>query len=195
MARQRRIEIVDFTYHVWTHGIDELPIFKTTVEKDRMLTYLREEVEFSNWTCLSYVVMTTHYHLVLRLNEETLSSGLKRLNGRFAQWFNRERGRRGHVFESRFGCRIVESAHDQLDVCRYVALNPTRAQMCRLPEHYAWSGYGAIIGHALPDDIVDIKAARALAGSRVAFKKFVEEPDPRVRRGQARARPRVTSQR
>ncbi|HKU58018.1 MAG TPA: transposase [Gaiellaceae bacterium] len=192
MARQPRIAIAGLTYHVWVHGIDELPIFKTTFEKDRMLTFLREEVELSNWTCLSYVVMTTHYHVVLRLNEETLSSGFQRLNARFAQWFNREYGRRGHVFESRYGCRIVDSQHDQLEVCRYVALNPTRAQMCRLPEHYGWSGYGAIVGHALPDDVVDINAARTLAGSRLAFKRFVEEVDPRVRWGQARARPRTT---
>jgi hypothetical protein len=137
--------------------------------------------------------MTTHYHVVLRLNEGTLSSGFQRLNVRFAQWFNRENRRRGHVFESRFGCRIVDSLHDQLEVCRYVALNPIRARMCNRPEDYAWSGYGAVIGHALPDDIIDIDEARALAGSRVAFRKFVEESDLRIRRGQARARPRVAA--
>jgi hypothetical protein len=63
--------------------------------------------------------------------------------------------------------------------------------MCRLPEHYPWSGYGAIVGDAMPDDIVDIAAVRGLAGSRAAFRTYVDEPDPRVRRGQALARPQT----
>jgi putative transposase len=189
MARALRIDSPGLTYHAWANGVDGRSIFKTPVEKDFMLTLLRDEVDLSNWTCLSYVVMTTHYHLVVHLNESTLSSGFQRLNTRFAQWFNKENGRRGHVFESRFNCNIVDSHFGHLEVCRYVALNPVKAQMCRSPEHYAWSGYGAIVGDALPDDIVDIDAARALAGSRPAFRKFVDEPDVRIRRGQALARP------
>ncbi|HEY2328020.1 MAG TPA: transposase [Gaiellaceae bacterium] len=192
MARSLRLDLAGLTYHVWAHGIDGLALFKTPVEKDKMVELLRDEVGFSDWTCLSYVVMTTHYHVVLRLNDETLSSGFQRLNVRFAQWFNKENRRRGHVFESRFGCRIVDAEHDQLEVCRYVALNPTRARMCEIPEDYAWSGYGSIVGHALPDDIVDVDEARALAGSRAAFRRFVEESDLRTRWGQVRGRPRVS---
>lgn len=193
MARALRIDLPDFTYHAWANGVDGRPIFRTPVEKNYMHELLRDEVELSNWTCLSYVVMTTHYHLVLRLNESTLSSGFQRLNCRFAQWFNKHNERRGHVFESRFNCKIIDSRFGELEVCRYVALNPVKANMCRLPEQYPWSGFGAIVGDAPADDIVDIDAARALAGSRNAFRRYVDEPDLRVRRGQARARPRATS--
>jgi putative transposase len=191
MARAPRIDVPGLTYHAWANGVDGRAIFKTPIEKNFMVELLRYEVDVSNWTCLSYVVMTTHYHLVLRLNERTLSSGFQRLNARFAQWFNKENERRGHVFESRFNCKIIESRFGELEVCRYVAMNPVKAQMCQFPEQYPWSGYGAIVGDALPDDVIDIDAARALAGSRGAFRKFVDEPDVRVRRGQARARPRI----
>jgi REP-associated tyrosine transposase len=203
MPRSLRIEAVGLTYHVWASGIAGLQLFRGATERDIALRLLREEVELSRWTCLEYVVMTTHYHLVLRLNKPTLSSGLQRFNTRFAQWFNQANGRRGHVFSGRFGMRIVESTADELEVARYVALNPSRAQMCRLPEHYPWCAYGAIIGLYPPDPIVDVNAALApIGGSRRAYRAFVEEFDPRVRRaqlessatgrrGQTRARPQM----
>jgi REP-associated tyrosine transposase len=195
MARAPRIDLPGLTYHVWAHGTAGLPIFRTSVERDFLVRLLEDEVRLSDWACLSYVVMTTHYHVVVLLRKSSLSSGFQRVNSRFAQWFNWSNARRGHVFEARFGARIVDSPADQLEVCRYVALNPTRAQMCRLPEEYPWSSYGSIVGHAPPDRVVDMAAIRELAGSRAAFRRFVEELDPRVRRGQAGARPRRSAAR
>ncbi len=153
---------------------------------------LTEEVAISEWICVEYVVMTTHYHAVVYLTKPTLSTGFQRLNARYAQYYNKVYGRRGHVFEGRFTDKIIESDPHRLEVARYVALNPTRAQMCRLPEHYPWSAYGSIVGEYPADPVVDIKAAlEPFGGSRAAYRKYVEEVDPRVRRGQTRARPRT----
>jgi len=192
MPRQLRIEIPDLAYHVWANGVAGLSLFRSPQDKDVVLRFLQEEVAISGWTCFEYVLMTTHYHLVLKLTKPTLSSGFQRLHTRYAQYYNKRNGRRGHVFDGRFHAKIIESPADQLEVARYVALNPTRAQMCRLPEHYPWSAYGSLIGLYPPDPIVDVNAALApVGGSRAAYRKFVEELDPRVRRGQTRARPPI----
>jgi len=184
MARKPRINQAGLTYHVWAHGIDDTPLFGDAVAKEVALRLLREEVALSSWSCLEYVLMSTHYHLVLTLKKATLSTGIQRLNMRFAQWFNKHRGRRGHVFETRFGCRIVDCDDDQLEAMRYVALNPTRAGICRRPEQYPWAGYASTIGLYVPDPLVDVKAAlRPVRGSADAYRAFVEERDPRARRG------------
>ena len=153
------------------------------------LRLLREEVRLSDWTCLAYVVMSTHYHLLLRLKKATLSSGFMRLNLRYARYYNQRYELRGHVFDRRFQTRVVEGPADELETARYIALNPTRANMCRLPEDYAWSSYGATIGMYPSDQIIDTAAAlRPIGGSRSAYRRYVEELDPRLRRGQVRAR-------
>jgi hypothetical protein len=177
---------------VWANGVPGQSIFRAPEDKNVALKLLEEEVVLSRWTCLEYVFMSTHYHVVISLQTPTLSSGFQRFNVRYAQYFNALYRRRGHVFESRFQSKLVDGAAGQLEVTGYVALNPKRAGMCELPEQYPWCGYGATIGLFAPDPVVDPKATLApLGGSRAAYRRYVEEQDPRVRRGQVGARPRA----
>jgi hypothetical protein len=90
--------------------------------------------------------MPNHYHLVLDATRAELSSGIHRLNGLYAQWFNREHGHWGHLFGDRFGSNEVLDEADTLRVVRYVLLNPVRAGLCRHPREWQWSSYGATVG-------------------------------------------------
>lgn len=193
MPRTPRIEQPGLTYHVTAHGLGGIPLYRTSEDRALALELLVDEIERSSWTCVEYCFMSTHYHVVLELQKPTLSSGFHRFNGRYARYFNRMYGRRGHAFEERYHARLVETELHRLEVARYVALNPARANMCELPEDYAWSGYGAIIGLQPADPAIDIRAALApFGGSRRAYRAFVEEPDPRERRYLASARRRKT---
>src|SRR5579884_4361740 len=146
MPRSLRVNLPGLTYHAWAHSTSGTTLFRDDVDKDAAVRLLREEIAHSGWTCLAYVIMSTHYHLLLRLDKATLSSGFLRFNLRYARYYNRRHGRRGHVFERRFETRIVEGEGDELEVARYIALNPSRANMCEAPEDYGWSAYGSIIG-------------------------------------------------
>jgi putative transposase len=190
MARKLRIDEPGLSYHVWINGVAGLAIFRDADDKNFMVDLLRDEVELSQWCCLEYAVMSTHYHAFLRLRKPTLSSGFQRLNVRYARYFNQKYGKRGHVFDARFHSKIAESRFSQFETVRYVALNPVKANMCQAAQEYPWSGYGATIGSHCDNAIVDVRALVALFGSRAAYRKYVEEPDERARWGQARARPR-----
>ena len=199
MPRKPRIEIEGGIYHVTQHGIDDRPIFRGDGDRERFLEMVGDEIARSAWQCLAYSLMTTHYHLLIRLRECTLSSGFQRLNGRYAQVFNRMHGRRGHVFEARFRDVLVESDAHRAEATRYIHLNAPRAQVCEQPEEHVWCDYGATIGLVDRDPIVDPRLALELFGSdlrtaRIAYARFVAEPDPRVRRGQTRVRPREPPQ-
>jgi REP-associated tyrosine transposase len=192
VGRSPRINEPGLTFHVWANGTSGAVLFRDAIDKDVALRMLQEEVALSNWTCLAYVIMSTHYHLLLRLNDATLSSGFLRLNLRYARYYNRRYSLRGHVFDGRFESELVEGPTGELEVARYIALNPTRAAMCRLPEDYPWSAFGSIVGLYPPDPVIDLRAALApVGGSRAAYRAFVEALDPRLRRGKARPK-RVT---
>ena len=170
---------------MWANAISGSPLFRDEFDKNAALSMLRDEVELSGWRCLAYVLMSTHYHVLLRPTKDTLSSGFLRFNLRYAQHFNKRHGLRGHVFARRFESKVVEGAFGQLEVSRYLALNPTKAKMCKRPQDYPWSSFGATIGLRHADGIVDLEAALApVKGSCAAYRAFVAEGDPRVRWGQ-----------
>ena len=169
-----------------------MPIFRSDADCELFLAYLGQEVARSEWECLAYSLMRTHYHLLIRLSKETLSSGFQRLNGRYAQKYNALYGRRGHVFERRFRDVLVESDVQRNEVSRYIHLNACRAHVCDRPEEHVWCDYAATVGLASPDPVVSARASLELFGedlraARRRYVRFVAEPDPRVRRGQTRA--------
>jgi putative transposase len=73
---------------------------------------------------------------------------MQRLNGLYAQGFNRRHGATGHVFESRYGARLVERDAHARELARYLALNPVRAGASARPEDWRWSSYRAVLGVA-----------------------------------------------
>jgi hypothetical protein len=54
------------------------------------------------------VLMTNHFHLVIRTPEPNLSRAMQWLNGTYADWFNRRHKRAGHLFQGRFHAFVVE---------------------------------------------------------------------------------------
>ncbi len=71
-----------------------------------------------------------------------LSEFMKSVKQRFTQWFNKEHGKKGTLWESRFKSELVESGYAAQTVAAYIDLNPLRAGMVGDPKDYRWCGYG-----------------------------------------------------
>lgn len=187
MASPPRIEEVGLTYHVNTVAVAGLRAYPDDLYRDKFMSLFRVEIEESEWVCLGYTVLGTHYHVIIRLKKLTLSSGFQRLNSRFARWFNEENGRRGAVWQARFHAEIVESDSHFMELQRYLAYNAPRANLAERPEDWAHCSYGAMIGLYPSDPYVEEDEVLGLLSSntkhaRALLKAFVEERDPRVRR-------------
>ena len=70
-----------------------------------------------------------------------LSQFMKVLKQRFTQWFNKQQGRKGTLWEDRFKSVIVEDGYAARVMAAYIDLNPVRAGMVTKPEQYRWCGY------------------------------------------------------
>jgi REP element-mobilizing transposase RayT len=120
-------------------------------DQDRVTfeSILADVVERFAWSLESFTLMTTHYHLQLTTADANLASGMQRLNGLYASYFNREHGSEGHLFFRRYHSELIEFESHYLEVCRYIALNPVRAGLCRRPGDWPWSTYAQVIGRGL----------------------------------------------
>ncbi len=188
-----RIEIVGAIYHVNGKAVHGTKLFVDESDRMLFLRLLRAQARRSGWCVLAYSLMTTHFHVLLRLDRPTLSSGFQRLNSVYARLYNRRHGRRGALWQRRFFDTIVETEVHLYEVIRYIALNAPRAQASDSAEEWPLSGYGAAIGAAPPDPLVDdAELLRLFAArpdeARRNLKMFVEEADPRRRVGQTGVR-------
>jgi putative transposase len=84
--------------------------------------------------------MGNHYHLVVRARRVDLSNGMRRLNGVYAQGFNRRYDRRGHLFGDRFASWVIGSEEHLSAAIAYVLFNPVRAGLCARAADWPWSG-------------------------------------------------------
>jgi putative transposase len=124
--------------------------------------------------------MGNHYHLVLETPRANLSPGMRQLNGRYAQYFNRRHSRCGHVFQARFRAILVETDSYLLTVCRYVVLNPVRARLCRQPDGWVWSSYRGTAGIEATESFLAVdpllaRFARRRRQAEARYRSFVAE--------------------
>jgi len=146
MARPLRLEHPGAVWHVTSRGNNREDIYRSDEDHLKFLSIFVEAVRRFSWIVHAYTLMTNHFHLVLETPEPTLSRGMKWMNGKYAQWFNRKYQRCGHLFQGRFKGFLVEKQSYLLTLIQYVALNPVRAGMVERPEQYPWSSYRATAG-------------------------------------------------
>ena len=194
MGNAVRIQEVGGTYHVNTRAVTGVRPFPDYRHRQKFFDWLSEECERSCWDCLGYSIVGTHYHVVVRLEILSLSSGFQRLNSRYARWFNANHSRSGAMWQRRFHSAPVDTESHLLELQRYLAFNATRANLAEAPEDWPYCNYGAMVSASGSDPLVnedeilelfhpDKRRARAL------LRRFVEENDPRVRRRQTMLRP------
>jgi REP-associated tyrosine transposase len=108
-------------------------------------SFVNAMIERYSLEILFYVLLSTHYHMLVRIQERDLSRGMQWLNSRFATAINDEEGEHGHVFGARFGSTHVTSDAQLLTTVRYIARNPVEAGICRRAEDWPWSSYTVLV--------------------------------------------------
>lgn len=194
MTRIARKELPGGLAHVTCRTIRQLPLFRTEADGWKYLTlvdYVTRDI--ASWSLLTYCLMPNHVHFVVDATVDQLSLAMHRLNGLYAQRFNREHGYRGHLFQGRFHAKpIADEAHLPGSI-RYVLLNPVRANLCTRPEQWRWSSYRACAGLEPAPAFLDLERTLSCFGTdrdqaRKRLCRFVEDGrlELAAERGQSR---------
>lgn len=141
MARQWRIEYSGALYHVLSRGNGGQDIFNTDDDRTLFLDLLEELVQRFNLEIYAYVLMSNHYHLLLKTLEPNLSRSMQWFGTTYTRKFNLKHHINGHLFQGRFKSIIVENDAYLLRLSCYIHRNPLRAGMVERLADYPWSSY------------------------------------------------------
>jgi len=174
MARPLRLEFAGAVYHLTARGDRQEPIFLNDADRRKFLDLLGKEVQQQGWICYAYCLMDNHYHLLIETPQANLVAGMRRLNGVYTQAFNRRRKKPGHVFQGRYKSILVDKDYYLQELCRYIVLNPVRAEMVKAPEQWSWSSYCATAGLVKgPGWFSAEKVLDLFTGNRKRYRGFV----------------------
>jgi REP element-mobilizing transposase RayT len=129
---------------VYARGVERRLIFVDDDDRRFYLQLLFAVIRQFRWRCLSYCLMPNHVHLLIETREANLGRGMHMLHGVYAQSFNERWTRVGHLFQSRFGSRVVRDEVQLARVASYIAANPVTAGLCSQPDEWEWSSHRAI---------------------------------------------------
>ncbi|MBC2717297.1 MAG: hypothetical protein HF978_18475 [Desulfobacteraceae bacterium] len=141
MARQLRIEFKGAYYHVLSRGNNRCEIFRSDEDYHDFLDLLAELSERFEIDIHAYVLMTNHYHLLLRTRKPNLSKAMQWLGTSYTRRFNLRNSQSGHLFQGRFKSIIVENDSYLMRLSCYIHRNPLRAGVVKRLTDYQWSSY------------------------------------------------------
>ncbi len=174
MPRPPRRDYAGAIQHIAVNGNNRQPLFVTDADRRYCLALLGDTAERYGWDVWSYCLMDTHWHLVMRTPERTLTQGMRRLNSCYARVFNSNHERSGHSIRHRFMSVPVEDSGHLRELTRYLPLNPVRGGLVRHPEAWKWSSYRIELGVAQDQPSwLRIGWACALHGSAKDYRAYV----------------------
>ncbi|HJQ75288.1 MAG TPA: transposase [Gaiellaceae bacterium] len=179
MARPPRLLIPGAIYHVTVRGNERRPIYRDANDRNWFLEILGEVVEETGWRQLSYCLMGNHFHLLTQTPEPNLAFGMHQLNGRYAQAFNRRHDRVGHLFQGRYGAKLVQDDAHLHATVRYIVRNPVRAGLCQSPRDWPWSSHRSTLGETRPPPFLAVDSLLGYFGpnARWSYRKNGERAD------------------
>ncbi|RAH38203.1 transposase [Halomonas sp. SL1] len=145
MARPTRLLLPETAVHLVQRGNNRGACFVHRRDAIQYLAMLDEVRQIYEVEIHAYVLMTNHVHLLAtpRGEPDGISTMMKGLGQRYAQYFNRRHGRTGGLFEGRYRSSLVAETRYLFACYRYIELNPVRAGMVSHPADYRWSSYAA----------------------------------------------------
>lgn len=146
MSRPLRYIDPNALQHVTSRGNRKQDIVRDDRDCLNFVELLAQVVLDRQWILHAWVLMTNHVHLLVTAPLVNLSDGMRDLLGDYASSFNRRHELVGHHFQHRFDAKPVERERHELELTRYLPLNPVRCGLVRTPAEWPWSSYRATAG-------------------------------------------------
>jgi len=189
MARPLRIQFENAYYHVTCRGNARQNIYSSDADRLAFLGLLGRSSEVYQTEILAYVLMSNHFHLLVKTPRGNLQEFMRHFNISYTAWFNRRHRRSGHLYQGRYHSFLIDADNYFKEVSRYLHLNPVKitqasskdvAARRKALRAYAWSSFP---GYASPrarksflrvEEILDCFGGDTARGRR-GYARYVEQ--------------------
>jgi len=156
MARSPRPFVDGMSQHVVQRGNNRSRMFADCGDFTVFLITLRDACRCYGVKVHGYVLMTTHFHLLVTpVAKNSLPLMMQQVGRRYVPYFNRRHRRTGGLWEGRYHPHLVPTEQYWFRCLRYIELNPVRAGMVATPDGYTWSSYGTH-AHGEPNPLIEL---------------------------------------
>ena len=155
MARQARKKSDLCINHVILRGINQQIIFEEDTDYIQFISILKYYKELCNFKLYAYCLMDNHIHLLMEYTSVSIEVIMKRIEVKFAMWYNQKYQRVGHLFQDRYKSEPVNDMEYFKVVFRYIHQNPLKAGVELKLGQYPWSSYWSYV--TFNSNFVDIE--------------------------------------
>ena len=147
MARANRYMVPGAAYHLTHRCHDGVFLLKFATDRNRYRDILREELAGSTVSLLSYCITSNHVHLLVAGGaREDVARLMQAAQGRFAEEYNRKKGRRGAFWSDRYHATMIGGREHLWACMRYIDLNMVRAGVVAHPLEWEWTSWHETAG-------------------------------------------------
>ena len=160
-------------YHLFNRGNNCQDIFFERENYRFFLRQLRKYMRPEEIEIVAYCLMPNHYHLLVHLVNDDLSSLMQPFALSYTKAINKRHGRVGSLFQGRFQAVCVDRDEYLVHLSRYIHLNPVVAKLVEQPEDWEFSSYREYVG-LRTGTLPKTEVVLAQFSSMGAYREFVE---------------------
>ena len=146
-------------FHVIIQGINKEYIFSKNKYIEMYLNLMNKYKEENNISVLAYCIMNNHAHMLIYTKKiEEMTRFMHKINGIYAQYYNKSEGRVGVVFRNRYVSEPILNEKYLAQCIKYIHMNPVKAGIVQKCEDYKYSTckeYAKNVGVARTPILID----------------------------------------
>ena len=136
MSRPPRISFKGALYLVTQKGNNKSRIFVDDDDRRHFLDLMCVNTEIYRCILYAYVLMENYLHMIVETRQLNISRFMHAVSTGYTIAFNKKYHKQGHLFQGRYKSVIME-----VELSRYLHLNPVILKLVEKPELYPWSSY------------------------------------------------------
>lgn len=137
MPRANRYWVNGAAYHLTHRCHNREFLFQRVEDRDAYRSLLRRHVLESPVSLLSYTITSNHVHLLVAAEaHEEVASLMQRVQGQFAETYNRTHRRQGAFWSDRYHATQIDSGSHLWACLVYIDLNMVRAGVVPHPRDW-----------------------------------------------------------
>ena len=142
MSRLARRNLCTSFFHVIVQGVNREFIFEKYKYREKYFHLLEEVKRDHILDILAYSIMYNHAHMLVHTEKiKELSDFMKKVNEKYAKYYNYMENRVGHVFRDRYMSEQITNKKYLINCLAYIHNNPVKANIVKKCEDYQFSSY------------------------------------------------------